>query len=140
MITCTEVAVVWHSSITKRNRKDLERIQKSALKVILGEKYENYKDALEIIGIDSLESRREKLSLKFAKQCLGHEKLKGLFPRHERIHNMDKRNLEKYIVNNAKTERYRKSAIPSMQRLLNKSEREKSEILKRIKNYCSSEL
>ena len=30
---------------------------------------------------------------------------------------MEKRNLEKYIVNNAKTERYRKSAIPSMQRL-----------------------
>ena len=74
------------------------------------------------------------MSLKFAKQCLGHEKLKGLFPRHERRHNMEKRNIEKYIVNNAKTERYRKSAIPSMQRLLNQSEREKSEILKRIKN------
>ena len=93
-----------------------------------------------MIGIDSLERRREKLSLKFAKQCLGHEKLKGLFPRHERRHNMEKRNIEKYIVNNAKTERYRKSAIPSMQRLLNQSEREKSEILKRIKNYCPSEL
>ena len=133
-------AVVWHSSITKKNRGDLERIQKSALKVILGEKYESYKDALKMIGIDSLEQRREKLSLKFAKQCLGHEKLKGLFPRHERRHNMEKRNHEKYIVTNAKTERYRKSAIPSMQRLLNKSEREKSEIMKRIKNYCPSEL
>ena len=133
-------AVVWHSSITKKNRGDLERIQKSALKVILGDKYENYEDALKMIGIDSLERRREKLSLKFAKQCLGHEKLKGLFPRHERRHNMEKRNIEKYIVNNAKTERYRKSAIPSMQRLLNQSEREKSEILKRIKNYCPSEL
>ena len=48
--------------------------------------------------------------------------------------------LEKYIVNNAKTERYMKSAIPSMQRLLNQSEREKSEIMKRINNYCPSEL
>ena len=102
--------------------------------------YESYKDALKVIGIDSLEKRREKLSLKFAKQCLGHEKLKGLFPRHERRHIMVKRNHEKYIVNNAKTERNRKSAIPSMQRVLNQSEREQSEIMKRINNYCPSEL
>ena len=53
---------------------------------------------------------------------------------------MEKRNLEKYIVNNAKTERYRKSSIPSMQRLLNQSERERSEIFKKITNYCPSEL
>ena len=133
-------AVVWHSSITKKNRDDLERIQKSALKVILGDKYESYKDALKVIGIDSLEKRREKLRLKFAKQCFGHEKLKGLFPKHMRRHNLVKRNLEKNIVNNAKTERYRNSAIQSMQRLLNQSERQKSEIMKRINNYCPSEL
>ena len=45
---------------------------------------------------------------------------------------MDKRNCEKYKVKKAKTERYRKSAIPSMQRLLNQSEKEKIEIFKRI--------
>ena len=60
-------AVVWHSSITKKNSGDLERVQKSALKVILGEKYDNYKDALKLIGLDSLEERRENLCLKFAK-------------------------------------------------------------------------
>ena len=125
-------AVVWHSSITKKNSGDLERVQKSALKVILGEKYDNYKDALKLIGLDSLEERRENLCLKFAKQCLRHDKLKGLFPRNKRRHHMDKRNCEKYKVKKAKTERYRKSAIPSMQRLLNQSEKEKIEIFKRI--------
>ena len=85
-----------------------------------------------MIGLDSLEERREKLCLKFAKQCLRHDKLKGLFPRHKRTHNMVKRSCEKYIVKKAKTERYRKSAIPSMQRLLNQAEKEKSEIFKRI--------
>ena len=45
---------------------------------------------------------------------------------------MVKRSCEKYIVKKAKTERYRKSAIPSMQRLLNQAEKEKSEIFKRI--------
>ena len=32
-------AVVWPSSITEENSYDLERVQRSALKVILGEKY-----------------------------------------------------------------------------------------------------
>ena len=45
---------------------------------------------------------------------------------------MEKRDCEKYIVKKAMTERYRKSAIVSMQRLLNKSEREKREIMRKI--------
>ncbi len=31
------------------------------------ERYENYKDALEVIGMDSFEQRREKFCLEFAK-------------------------------------------------------------------------
>ena len=31
--------VVWHSSLSNQNSEDLERIQKSALKIILGTKY-----------------------------------------------------------------------------------------------------
>ena len=68
-------AVVWHSGLTLRAKNDLERVQKSALKLILRDKYLNYKDALDVIGIDSLEKRRENLCLKFAKACLRNEKL-----------------------------------------------------------------
>ena len=32
--------VVWHSSLTEENALDLETIQKAAIKLILGEKYE----------------------------------------------------------------------------------------------------
>ena len=45
---------------------------------------------------------------------------------------MEKRNYEKYVVTKAMTERYRRSSIPSMQRLLNNAEREKREIIKKI--------
>ena len=41
-------AVVWHSSLTNKNRSDLERVQKSALKLILGTRYKSYDDALKI--------------------------------------------------------------------------------------------
>ena len=100
-------AVVWHSSITKKDSRDLERVQKSAIKVILGERYKDYQDALRQLNMETLEMRREKLCLKFAKQCLRHEKLKEIFPRHERKHDMVKRNCEKYIVKKAMTERYK---------------------------------
>ena len=39
---------------------------------------------------------------------------------------------KKFFVKKANTERYRRSAIPSMKRLLNQSEREMSDIFKRI--------
>ena len=40
------------------------------------------------------------------------------------LHVMQKRNQDRFIVNSAKTERYKRSSIPSMQRLLNKYDRE----------------
>ena len=101
---------------------------------MLGDKYTSYKNALEVIKLDSLEERREKLCLKFAKQCLRHEKLKDMFPQKVSHHLMDKRNASKFVVTKALTERYRRSSIPSMQRLLNNAEREKREIIKKIKN------
>ena len=39
---------------------------------------------------------------------------------------------EKFVVKKAMTERYRKSAVLNLQRLLNQSEKEKSKIFKRI--------
>ena len=45
-----------------------------------------------------------------------------MFPKSQSDHKMTKRNAEKFIVTKAITERFRKSAIPSMQRLLNKDD------------------
>ena len=39
-------AVVWHSSLTQKCKRKLERVQKSALRVIMGPRYTNYSDAL----------------------------------------------------------------------------------------------
>ena len=36
-------ATVWHSSLSEENIKDLERVQKSAIRIILKEKYNGYK-------------------------------------------------------------------------------------------------
>ena len=90
---------------------------------------------LNVIGIDSLEMRREKLCLKFAKACLKHEKLTDLFPKSKKDHSMDKRVKEVYRIRRANTERFRKSAIINMQKMLNNEASKKREIMKKISNY-----
>lgn len=111
--------VVWHSSLTNENSDDLERIQKSAVKLILNKPYTNYVEALEQINLQSLKERREELCLKFAKKCTKSQKVKDIFPLREKNHDMDIRNEEKFIVKYAHTERLKNSAVPYMQRLLN---------------------
>ena len=110
-------AVVWHSSITKGEQKDLERIQKVALRIILKDLYSTYSEALVLTGLDTLSSRRSQLCLNFAKKCLKGDKTKDMFPVNTNTTNT--RNHEVYQVTNAKTGRLAKSAIPFMQRLLN---------------------
>ena len=110
---------VWHSGLTKINIESIERIQKQAMKIIFKSQYSSYEDALKLAKFTTLEIRREKLCLKFAKECTRNEKLKDMFPLSFNDHNMDKRHLHKFKVNHAKTERYKLSSIPYLQRLLN---------------------
>ena len=52
--------VVWHSTISVKQSRDLESIQKRACRTILGNKYESYDDALDSCHFDTLSERREK--------------------------------------------------------------------------------
>ena len=72
------------------------------------------------------------MSLKFAKQCLKLEKMKQLFPKNENLHLMEKRSPEFYKVIRIQTERFRKSAIPSMVKLLNEHEAKKQKQFKKL--------
>ena len=49
---------VWHKSLTLENELDLERIQKSVFRLILGDKYTSYESAMTVLGMDSLKDRR----------------------------------------------------------------------------------
>ena len=113
-------AVVWHSGLTARNSRDLERVQKVAVKIILGKSYENYSDGLKHLKLDSLKKRREKICLKFAKNCIQNDKVRSMFPRNKKKHKMKTRSPNVFQILKAKTKRYKKSAIPHMVSLLNK--------------------
>ena len=68
--------------------------------------------------------RRESICLKFAKKGLKLDQLKKLFPIQKSLHCMKKRTSNKFLVNTARTERYSRSSIPSMQRMLNSYEKD----------------
>ena len=109
-------ATVWHSSITKGEQRDIERVQKCALRIILKGQYDSYENALQMCKVDSLKSRRTQLCLNFARKCIKHEKMLEMFP----LNSSDciTRNKDKYRVTFAYTGRLANSAIPYMQRLL----------------------
>ena len=100
-------ANVWHSGLTNQNKNDIERLQKSSLKIILRNNYESYQKALKFLNMDSLEKRREKLNMNFAKKCL-----KNLFELNVKPHSIKTRDIVKYKVKKLrKKERYKISSI-----------------------------
>ena len=108
----------------------MERVQKSAVRVILGRKYTSYRKGLEQLNLDGLNERRTKICLKFAKNCLKNEKVKDIFPKAELKHKMRKRKQNAFKVKRIKTERYKKSAVPYMTELLNNDAAKRRRIMK----------
>ena len=111
-------AVVFTSSLTQENREDLERLQRNAVRII-DKNYKSYEDSLLKLNLKTLLERRNFLSLKFAKKCITHPKMKIFFPLNNTHTGMETRHSEKFLVTHANTERFKISAIPFMQRLLN---------------------
>ena len=122
-------STVWHSSLTESDSKDIERIQKAAVKLMMGKNYEGYSNSLKFLNLDSLYERREKVALKFAKKSIKNENFSNFFPKKAGGHTMRTRYPDRFMVNKAHTERYRKSAVPYLQRLLNQDHKREKEII-----------
>ena len=80
----------------------------------------------------TLAERRAKLCLKFAKKSLKIENFRHLFPKNSKEHEMRTRKSDFFKICNISGQRYLKSAIPSMQRMLNRDIRDQQESLKRL--------
>ena len=131
-------AAVWNSSLTLKNINDLERVQKAAVRIINGRPYESYTETLKELGIMKLSERRDIICLKFAKNSMKLSNFKQLFPEHSNTHKMKTRQHEKYHVVKCNSKRHFMSAIPSMQRLLNREFVEQKLLLKKLKNSMLS--
>ena len=87
----TLLAFHWGFGLGLDNISDIERVQKSAVRIICGKNYESYSDTLSELGMKSLAVRRNILCLKFAKKSLKIENFGHLFPLNSKSHNMKTR-------------------------------------------------
>ena len=108
-------------SLTDENSSDLEKVQKSAFRVILGDKYCGYRKALSILNLNTLNDRRKELYLSLAK-ILKNKKTQKMCPLNKNIHFKDHRNTEKCFVQYAHTGSIKDSSIICMQHLFNVNE------------------
>ena len=72
--------VVWNSSLTQENITDLERTQKTFCKLVLKEKFKDYNNSLLLLNLETLQERRNKLNLEFAKSGTKNNTLRDLLP------------------------------------------------------------
>ena len=124
-------APLWHSSLTDADTKKLEKLQKRALGLVLGttyidnkryytfgNKHLSYTEALEKTGLVSLDKRREILTGKFALDAVKSKRHNDIFTK--KVFERAPGRYE-HIVQEKQctTERYYKSAVPYMSRMLN---------------------
>ena len=114
-----ELAVpVWHSGLTKKQTYQIERIQKTALAIILGDNYINYDVACTLVELEPLWARREKISLKFIKKNM--ESAHPLLDPY--VKNVNTRSSGKIVTEpNCRTQAYKNSSLPYLAKLINAS-------------------
>ena len=100
---------VWHSAITQGECGLLEKVQKSALKIMLQEIYESYGSSLKLLKIQSLKERREKLCMKFALQAENHGKFSSWFKINNKKTSITRNNRSKYCQVYSRTKKFEKS-------------------------------
>ena len=114
-----ELAVpAWHSGLTKLQSYQIERVQKTAFKIIIGEDNVSYDLACDLLEMEPLEQRRIRLCLNFAKKDLKSPKTMFTKQNHP-VNTRAKRTKVKEIM--CRTTRYRKSPLPYLSNLLNES-------------------
>ena len=124
-------APLWHSGLTDADCKRLESLKKKALGMIFGIKFKdnkiyytinnellNYEQALKVLGLTSLEERREILTSKFALQTMNNERHRNIFQMKE-DHGLNLRKKQKVKQLDWNTKRYFNSAVHYMSRILN---------------------
>ena len=111
-------APVWHSSVTAEDSIQIERVQKSALRIILSGRYQSYNNALDQVQLETLHSRREKLCMKFARKCVKSKKFCHWFKNEDR-ESITRQKNQKFRSVYCRTMRYDKSPLSYITRLLN---------------------
>ena len=122
-----ELAVaVWTPGLSKAEGYQIERVQKCALHVIMGDSYESYDHAADSLGVEKLSDRRSKLCLTFARRLEKHPKYftwfhpsEELLPPTIKTRSDKSLSQTKYTPVPYRTDRFKTSPLPFLTELLN---------------------
>ena len=121
-----ELAVpVWQPALTQQEARQIERVQRCALYIILGDQYLSYENALETLECQNLDERRKKLCENFAKKSLKNPRYKTWFcannapPPSINTRQEATRTPTMFNPVETRTDRFKKSPIPYLTDLLN---------------------
>ena len=122
IISICEVGVpYWGPMITVNESNMLERCMKTGLHIILQDKYITYENELKETNMKTLKARRMTLITSFSKKALKSERFKNWFvpesPKEKAV-TRSKEPMKLLKEVNCRTQRYQKSSIPFMTRLL----------------------
>jgi hypothetical protein len=105
-------AHIWHGNLTNEQTRDIERIQKRALRIMLPEL--SYEEDLVKCKLKTLEGRRQDMCINLIKSLLdpGHKLHELLPPKVCEIRNRETRlSGDKFYNFNCRTQRFKHSAI-----------------------------
>ena len=94
----------------------LNRSKKSATQITLKNSYIDYQNALRRLNLDDLVQRRNQLCKSFAKQSVKNASI--YFEPNDKLYSTKTRNTNIYRIQHCNTERFNKSALPQMQRMI----------------------
>ena len=108
----------WNGDLKHDDKQNIERVQRTALHIMLGESYHNYTTALDTVGLESLHARRHNLCLKFARKSTKHPSQSKWFVPAKKPANT-RQKLEKFCPVYAMHTRFKNSPISYLTNLLN---------------------
>ena len=106
---------LWAGAIKKREVRNIERVQRSALAIIFGSNYSSYEDRLDKLGLETLSDRRMELCKKFGTKMSADSRFSSLFPKG--VSTRSGRTL--IVAPTCNTQRFAQSAIPFLIHILN---------------------
>ena len=120
ILSVLELAVpVWTPGLTQHQSHQLERVQKTVIRVILGDQYLSYKQGLRSLKLDTLQERRQKLCKKFTRKALKHDKFNSWFAPNPPKNKNTRSTQPKFKNVETRTNRYKKSPIPYITKIAN---------------------
>ena len=112
-------SVVYHSMLSKTQCKDLEKLQKKAIRISYGN-FNCYENVLKEHGLESLEQRRTKAVRKFVSKTLeSNPRFATKWFRERDEIQTQLRSRRPFIETKARTDRYRNSPLLYLQRTAN---------------------